>query len=530
MAKQDKKQTKSKDSIAEIAALGGKLPPQVLDFEEAVLGELMLDKDALQDVIEILKPEHFYKEANRLIYSAILRLNIKMAAIDMLTVANELKANNELDLVGGRFYLVQLTERVATAVNIEDHARIILQKYLQRSIIQLGHEMISDGFDDTKDIEDSLEDAESKLFDLSQGSMKRDVVHISPIINQAIEQMKEASMRKDNLSGLPSGFAGIDRITSGWQKATMIVIAARPAMGKTAFVLSMARKMALDYKIPIAIFSLEMSCVELAKRLLSAETEIPSEKIKNGRLTNEEWSHFNTSSARLVEAPIYIDDTPGLSVFDLRSKARILKKKHDVKMIIIDYLQLMTASAMRPGNRQEEVSIISRSLKGLAKELEIPIVALSQLNRSVESRGATNDSGIDGKRPQLSDLRESGAIEQDADMVCFIHRPEYYHILEDKEGNSTIGKAMFIIAKHRSGAVDDIWLRFQAELIRFEDIDTLQNSTRPQNNNFEDDSTIISSGINSTSNDDPIGDFSNEFTSNNNDFPPKINDDDGMPF
>ncbi len=280
--------------------------------------------------------------------------------------------------------------------------------------------------------------------------------------------MKIAAKREDMLSGITSGFHGIDAITNGWQPSTMVVIAARPAMGKTAFVLSMARKMAIDHNIPIAMFSLEMSNVELVKRLMTAETEITSEKIKNGRLTPEEWDHFNNSIGRLTSAPIYVDDTPGLSVFDLRSKARILRKKYGIQCIIIDYLQLMTASAMKPGSRQEEVSMISRSLKGLAKELNIPVIALSQLNRSVEQR--TSDKGaLDSKRPQLSDLRESGAIEQDADMVCFIHRPEYYHITDDGKGNSLVGMAQFIIAKHRSGRIDDVLLRFQAELIRFEE-------------------------------------------------------------
>lgn len=511
MAKQTKKQNQPADSIAAMAAISGKMPPQAIDFEEAVLGALLLDKDALQNIVEILKPEHFYKETHQRIYSAILRLNTKMAPIDLLTISNELKITDDLDFVGGRFYLAQLTSNVSTAVNIEQHARIIFQKYLQRKIISLGNEMITNGYDDSQDVEDMLEKAENGLYDLSQGSLKRDVIHVSPIVTEAIEQMREAA--KHELSGLPSGFAGIDKVTSGWQKSTMIVIAARPAMGKTAFVLSMARKMAIDYNIPVAIFSLEMANVELVKRLITAETEIVSDKIKSGRLTNEEWNHFNSSISRLSNAPIYIDDTPGLSVFDLRSKARILKKKNDIKMIIIDYLQLMTASAMRPGNRQEEVSMISRSLKGLAKELEMPIIALSQLNRNVEAR--TGD-GIDSKRPQLSDLRESGAIEQDADMVCFIHRPDYYGIKEDKEGNSLIGMAQFIIAKHRSGAIGDVLMRFQAELIRFEDANSL--STKHQN--ISDISETYSSSMNNNqdeimSNNDPLGSFDQTLNSDN---------------
>lgn len=461
------------DIVAQQAALGGKMPPQAVDFEEAVLGALMIEHDAFQEVVEILMPEHFYKDAHQRIYSAMMRLNVAQAPVDMLTVANELRRSGELEMVGGNMYIAQLTEKVASAVNIEYHARIVFQKYLQRSLIHLGTEMQTEAYDDAKDVDDLLQEAENKLFTLSQGSMKKDVVQVAPVIEEAVRQMHEAAQRSDSLSGIPSGYVGIDRITSGWQPSTLVIIAARPAMGKTAFVLSMARKMAIDHNIPIAMFSLEMSNVELVKRMMVGETEITSDKIKNGRLTKEEWIHFDKSIGRLTQAPIYVDDTPGLSVFDLRSKARILYKKHGVKCIIIDYLQLMTASAMRPGSRQEEVSMISRSLKGLAKELNIPVIALSQLNRGVEQR--SNDSA-EGKRPQLSDLRESGAIEQDADMVCFIHRPEYYHIMEDKDGNSTVGMAQFIIAKHRSGGLDDVNLRFQAELVRFEEPGSYMNS------------------------------------------------------
>ena len=484
MAKKNVGAPRASDSVAAMASLGGKMPPQAVEFEEAVLGAIMLDKDALQNVVELLKPEHFYVEANQRIYAAMLRLNGAMAPIDMLTMTEELKKTGELEAVGGRVYIAKLTSRVGAAVNIEYHARIIFQKYLQRSLIHLGSDMVEKGYDETSDVEDIMEEAENNLFTLSQGSLNRDVIQINPVVDEAIRQMEAAAKREDKLSGITSGFRGIDDITLGWQPATMVVIAARPAM---------ARKMAIEHNIPIAMFSLEMSNVELVKRLMTAETEIKSEKIKSGRLTEEELHHFNSRIGRLRSAPIYIDDTPGLSVFDLRSKARILKKKHDIKCIIIDYLQLMTASAMKPGSRQEEVSMISRSLKGLAKELNIPVIALSQLNRNVEGR-TTEKGGIDSKRPQLSDLRESGAIEQDADMVCFIHRPEYYHILDDGKGNSLVGMAQFIIAKHRSGRIDDVLLRFQAELIRFEEpesgADFLNGSEPPASQQF------IMSGVN----------------------------------
>lgn len=464
----ERRRQQAMESVAQIAAMGGKMPPNVVEFEEAVLGALLIQQDTFQEVSEILKAEHFYVEANKKVYSAIETLAMQNNPVDLLTVTHELERTGDLDAVGGRIYLTKLTTKVASAINIAYHARIIFQKYLQRSMIEIGTIMQSDAYDDSIDVDELLENSESKLFELSQGSMKKEVVQINPIIEEAVRQMHEASKRADGLSGIPSGFAGIDRVTAGWQPATMVVIAARPAMGKTAFVLSMARKMAVDYNLPIAIFSLEMSNVELVKRLISAETEIRSDKIKTGRLDTDEWRVFNERIGKLMQAPIYVDDTPGLSIFDLRTKARILHKKNGIKAIIIDYLQLMNASAMRPGSRQEEVSMISRNLKGLAKELNIPVIALSQLNRGVETRGG---EGIDGKRPQLADLRESGAIEQDADMVCFIHRPEYYGIREDKDGNSLVGVAQFIIAKHRSGAVEDVNLRFQADLVRFQDAD-----------------------------------------------------------
>lgn len=473
MAKQTRTSARNAMSTAEIiaqqAALGGKMPPQAVDLEEAVLGALLIEQDAFQAVSEILQSNYFYKDEHKRIYAAMERLNANNSPIDILLVSEELRRTSELDLVGGMIYLAQLSDKVASALNVEHHARIIFQKYLQRSLIEISTEVQRDAYDESIDVDDLLEKAENRLFTLSQGSMKKDVTQVAPVVEEAIRQMHEASQRSDSLSGIPSGFVGIDRVTSGWQKSTLVIIAARPAMGKTAFVLTMARKMAIEHNIPIAMFSLEMSNVELVKRMMVGETEIVSDKIKNGRLTTEEWKHFDESIGRLTQAPIYVDDTPGLSVFDLRSKARMLHKKYGIKCIIIDYLQLMSASAMRPGSRQEEVSMISRSLKGLAKELEIPIIALSQLNRGVEQR---TGEGIDGKRPQLSDLRESGAIEQDADMVCFIHRPEYYHILEDKDGNSLIGMAQFIIAKHRSGGLDDINLRFIAELVSFQEPDT----------------------------------------------------------
>ncbi len=445
----------------------GKMPPQALEVEEAVLGALMLEKDAFTAVGEILKPECFYKDTHQKIYAAIQTLNAKDRPVDMLTVTEELRTMSLLEDVGGAFFITQLTGRVASAANIEYHARIIWQKYLQREVIRISSELQTKAYDDAIDVDDLLDESESSFFKLSQGNMKKGVTQINPIIDEAIEMIKIASQREDGMSGVPSGFHELDRITSGWQKTDMIVIAARPAMGKTAFVLSMARNMALDFGQAVAIFSLEMGNVQLVNRLIVSETELPAEKIKKGNLASYEWEQLDHKIQNLIDAPIYVDDSAGLSIFELRAKARRLKKEHDIQVIIIDYLQLMNANGMNAGSRQEEVSLISRSLKGLAKELNIPIIALSQLNRGVEGR-----AGAEGKRPQLSDLRESGAIEQDADMVCFIHRPEYYRITEDEQGNSLIGIGEIIVAKHRNGATGDVRLRFRGELARFENPET----------------------------------------------------------
>lgn len=448
----------------------GKIPPQAKELEEAVLGALMLEKDAYYIVNDILKAECFYEKVHQLIYSAIVALALRQEPIDMLTVTEQLRRTSELEDVGGAFYIAQLTGKVASAAHIEYHARIIAQKYLARELISFSSEIQTKAFDETNDVDDLMQEAEGKLFEISQSNVKKDVTQINPVINEAIKLIELAASRPDGLSGLESGFHALDKITSGWQNSDLIIIAARPAMGKTAFVLSMAKNMAVNYNYPVAVFSLEMANVQLVNRLIVNVTEIEGKKIKDGNLVAHEWEQLHYKIKDLFDAPIYIDDTPSLSVFELRTKARRLVREHGIKVIIIDYLQLMNASGMGFGSREQEVSMISRSLKGLAKELNIPIIALSQLNRSVESR-----QGVQDKRPQLSDLRESGAIEQDADMVCFIHRPEYYKLTEDPNtGESLLGIAEIIIAKHRNGAVGDIRLRFKSEFARFENVDEEQ--------------------------------------------------------
>ena len=462
MAEQKRNTRNTKSAKVQPVNDYGRIQPQAPELEEAVLGALMIEKDAYSLVSEILRPESFYEHRHQLIYSAITDLAVNQKPVDILTVKEQLSKRGELEEVGGPFYITQLSSKVASSAHIEYHARIIAQKSLARELITFTSNIQSKAFDETLDVDDLMQEAEGKLFEISQQNMKKDYTQINPVIDEAYKLIQKAAARTDGLSGLESGFTKLDKMTSGWQNSDLIIIAARPAMGKTAFVLSMVKNIAVDFRNPVALFSLEMSNVQLVNRLISNVCEIESGKIKSGQLAGHEWQQLDYKLKNLLDAPLYVDDTPSLSVFELRTKARRLVREHGVKIIIIDYLQLMNASGMAFGSRQEEVSTISRSLKGLAKELNIPIVALSQLNRGVESR-----EGIDGKRPQLSDLRESGAIEQDADMVCFIHRPEYYKIYQDDRGNDLRGMAEIVIAKHRNGAVGEVLLRFKGEFTRF---------------------------------------------------------------
>lgn len=444
--------------------VNGKLQPQATELEEMVLGALMLEKDAYTTVCDLLVPDSFYDPRNQLIYEAIAQLGANQRPIDMLTVVEQLRANGTLERVGGAVTVTELTARVTSAAHIEFHARIIAQKYLARRLIAFASNIEGQAFDEANDIDDLLQAAEGELFEISQTQLKREVVQVDPIISQAMQQIQAAANRESGLSGLPTGYTGLDAMTSGWQNSDLIIIAARPAMGKTAFVLSMAKNMAVDFNIPVGIFSLEMSNIQLVNRMISNVCEIKGETIRSGRLSDHEWDQLNQRVKYLYGAPMYIDETPGLSITELRTKARRLVREHDVKIIIIDYLQLMNATGMKFGSREQEVSTISRSLKALAKELNIPIIALSQLNRSTTTR--------DDKRPILSDLRESGAIEQDADFVAFIHRPEYYtHSAVDEENNDIRGLAEFIIAKHRSGQVGTVKMRFTSQFVRFENWD-----------------------------------------------------------
>ncbi len=456
-------------SLSEI----GRVVPQATDLESAVLGAMLLDKNAVNDTIDILTVNSFYSPKHQYIYNAIRELFANSEPIDLLTVTNKLKKLGELELAGGVVYVSSLTNRVASSAHAEYHARIISQKHIQREIIRMCNEVLKDAYDETIDVFDLLGKAEKDLFSIAENNMKRNVDLMQNVVREALLEIEAASKNSDGISGIPTGLIELDKLTSGWQRSDMIVIAARPAMGKTAFVLSMARNAAVDYNHGVAVFSLEMSSVQLVKRLISAETRIPAEKLRKGNLRPDEMIQLHERITKLSSAPLYIDDTPGLGIFDLRAKCRRLKMQYDIQMIIIDYLQLMTGNGGKGGgNREQEISSISRSIKEIAKELNVPVLALSQLSRSVEQRGGD-------KRPILSDLRESGAIEQDADIVSFIYRPEYYGFTTDENGESNEGVGEIILAKHRNGATGAVRLQFIKEYARFQNLNTFNEDFEP---------------------------------------------------
>ena len=438
--------------------------PQAVEIERVVLGALMVDSDAFSVVSELLKPETFYEPRHQKIYEAIRNMNMDERPVDIMTLNDELSKMGEIDKVGGVDYLMEISSQVASAAHVESHARILAEKYMQRLLIHFAGDIETKAYDSSVDVDELMQQAEGSLFQISQNNMKQDFTQVAPVVKNAVEILQRAASNKGGLTGIPTGYTGMDEITSGWQASDLVIIAGRPAMGKTSFALSIAKNVAVDYGVPIGFFSLEMNNVQLVNRLISNVCEVSGRKILNGQLDPSDWERLDKRIGRLTDAPIYVDDTPGLSVFELRTKARRLVREKGVKIIMIDYLQLMNANGMKFGSRQEEVSTISRSLKGLAKELDIPVLALSQLSRNVENR-----EGLEGKRPQLSDLRESGAIEQDADMVLFVHRPEYYHIYQDEKGNDLHGMAQIIIAKHRKGSTGDVLLNFRGEFTRFQD-------------------------------------------------------------
>ncbi|MEQ9404940.1 MAG: replicative DNA helicase [Cyclobacteriaceae bacterium] len=444
----------------------GKLPPQAVEIEEAVLGALMLERDALSNVIDILHPESFYKDAHQEIYQAIVDLFNDSQPIDIKTVTHQLRKVAKLEIIGGAHYVAELTAKVNSAANIEYHARIIAEQSIKRELIRISSEIQRDAYEDTIDVFKLLDRAEQSLFDVSESHIRKNYDKMSALLHQAIDEIQAKKDKKDGLTGVPSGFSALDRVTSGWQPSDLVIIAARPGMGKTAFVVSALRNAAIDFASPVAIFSLEMSSVQLVNRMISAEAELESEKIKRGDLADYEWEQIMHKTDKLSQAPIFIDDTPALSILELRAKSRRLVAQHGVKLIIIDYLQLMSGDTggKGGGNREQEIASISRALKGIAKELNVPVIALSQLSRAVETRGGD-------KRPLLSDLRESGSIEQDADMVMFLYRPEYYGLDTDESGMPLAGLGEVIIAKHRNGRTDTINLKFIGKYTKFTDWD-----------------------------------------------------------
>lgn len=458
------------DLISFVSREGGYAPPQAIDMEEAILGAVMIEKEAVHDIVDILRAEAFYIPEHQKIYAAVLKLYNELQPVDIYTVGDMLKRSGELEEIGGASKLAQLTNRVGSASHVEYHAKIVAQKYIQRELIRSSIEIQKNSFDENLDVTDLIDFAEGKIFKVSEGFVRRDVRNSYDILKEAMKAIEKAGENKGGINGVPTGFRDLDRLTSGWQPSDLVIIAARPSMGKTAFVLSIARNATIDYQTPVALFSLEMNDIQLITRLIVSESELDSLKIKNGDLTKNEWKHLEKSTVDLSRAPLFIDDTPALSIFEFRSKARRLKAQHNIKLIIIDYLQLMTGPTETRGNREQEVASISRALKAIAKELNVPIIALSQLNRSVETRGGN-------KRPQLSDLRESGAIEQDADIVAFIHRPEYYGIKHDEDNiEYPPGTAEIIVAKHRNGSVEDVRLRFIREKAKFVNMDDVPSS------------------------------------------------------
>ena len=463
-------------------SVNGNTPPQAISLEESVLGALMLDQTALINAIETLHVEYFYKPEHQAIYRAIRKLFEQSQPVDMLTVVERLRLDGELEAAGGAYAVSKLTENVVSAAHIEYHIRVLSEKYIQREMIRISTETITQAYDETTDVVNLLDQTEQRLMDINDKNFRSDYHPVSDFVSLATEQIEEAGQKEDGLSGLESGFIGLDRMTAGFQPGTLIILAARPAMGKTACAMSMARNMAVDFKKPVAFFSLEMSGQELAMRLISSEARIKGDHLKKGRLAAHEKEQLKVAAQHLSGAPLYIDDTPSLTIFELRAKARRLKQRFDIQMIFIDYLQLMSSGTAdnRNGNREQEISMISRQMKALSKELNIPVLAMSQLSRQVENRV--------GNKPQLSDLRESGAIEQDADIVIFIYRPEYYNITEDDKG-STAGMADLLIAKHRSGGVGEVRMRFVSDYVRFEnpsEIAGLESAIgMPQNTAFD---------------------------------------------
>ena len=435
-----------------------RVPPQNLEAEQSVLGALMIEREAITKVSEFLKPADFYREAHRLVYDAILQLNARNDAVDMITITEALRKDNKLEAAGGISYIASLANSVPTAANIVYHGRIVEEKALLRNLINSATEIAGMGYQATEEVEMILDKAEKMILEVSNRKVGQEFSPISRIVLDAFTKIEQLYASKGGLTGLSTGFKDLDKLTAGWQPSDLILIAARPSMGKTAFVLNIAQSAAIRDKQPVAIFSLEMSKEQLVQRMLCAEAMIDASRLRIGQLEDKDWTSLIRAADRLSGAPIYIDDTAGINIVELRSKARRLQLEHGLKLIIIDYLQLMQGnSGGKSENRQQEISEISRSLKSLARELGVPVIALSQLSRSVESRTV--------KKPMLSDLRESGSLEQDADIVAFLYRDDYYNPDTERKNITEI-----IVAKHRNGPVDTVELFFHKQFTKFSDL------------------------------------------------------------
>lgn len=438
----------------------GKIPPQAIDFEEAVLGAIMLESEAYLTVSGILKAESFYQEAHKKIYEAITNLFISSSPIDILTVTQELRRLGTLEIVGGGYYITNLTSRIASGANVEFHANIIMEKFMQREMIRISTETIQESYEDTGDIFEIIEKNQKLVGNVIGDTHQKNGSRIGDLMMDSLKDLSVIS--EDGLTGIGSGMLNVDKITNGWQRSDLVIIAARPAMGKTAFVLQCAKNAVMMYKSPVAIFSLEMSESQLTNRLLSNETGIHLDRILKKRVNKNEIAEMRNKVVEISKSNLIIDDTPALNIFEFRAKCRRLKQMYNIQMIIVDYLQLMNGRVDAKGsNRDAEIGMITRCLKSVAKELDVPVLALSQLSREVEKRP--------NKRPMLSDLRESGNIEQDADQVWFLYRPEYYGITEDEHGKSTIGQCQLIGAKNRHGVCETIKLDFNGAVMRMKD-------------------------------------------------------------
>ncbi len=464
MADEVKRRSSRKKDAVNLETLGlemGNKPPQALDVEEAVIGALLIEPGCVDEAMEELTPSCFYSDRHRMVFQAMVSLSNEHSPIDILTVAQKLKADGNLEAVGGAVTLAQLSQKVGAAAHIEVYIKILKQKSIQRELITASYDILKNSYDDSTNVDDLIDMAQTKIFAAIQNNVKKDVQEIGSVINQAIQDI-ENLQNTTGLSGVPSGFQTLDRITLGWQASDLIILAARPSVGKTAFVLNIARNAAVDYHMPVAFFSLEMPAIQLAKRMMVTETGLNADKVKGGqKLEPYEWKQLEEKLKELTKAPLYIDDTPSLPVMEFRSKVKRLVKQKGVRLVIVDYLQLMQGPAELRGMREQEVAAISRTLKATAKEMNVPIIALSQLSRQAVQRTGSNN------RPQLSDLRESGSIEQDADMVLFIHRYDYQGLSDNPED---IGKTSLIIAKHRNGEIGEIDMMFRASEVRFVDM------------------------------------------------------------